>query len=137
MTAGSTSALVGNPPNTQRDYYIVRGMDRTYGLSSADPNDGFTYLATEPSGYVHETKSVQVIVGLVILMLTILIPTVTRLVLRASNPAMEFGSDDWTIILAAVSFQGFALFLPWSKKLEIMLICILSALVSFTRSSTS
>ncbi|KAJ4392198.1 hypothetical protein N0V93_005823 [Gnomoniopsis smithogilvyi] len=101
MAANSTSAFVGNPPNTERDYYIVRGMDRTYGASSADPADGFTYLAAAPSDYVHETKSVQVIIGLVIMMVTILIPTVARLVLRASNPAMEFGSDDWAIILAA------------------------------------
>lgn len=109
MATNNTSALVGKPPNTQRDYYIVRGMDRSYGLNNADPNDGFTLLAAEPSGYVHETKSAQVIVGLVIIMLMILIPTVSRLVLRASSPAMQFGSDDWAIISAAVSFPAFDL----------------------------
>lgn len=109
MSENTTSALVGNPPNTQQDFYIIRGLDRSYELNISDPNDGWTYFAAEPSGYVHETKQTQVIVGLVIMILTVLIPTATRVILRASNPAMQFGSDDWAIILAAVSFQGLAL----------------------------
>lgn len=112
MATNTTSALFGDPPNTKRDYYIIRGIDRTYGLGSSDPNDGFTYFASEPPGYVHETKSSSILAGLVIMILTILIPTVTRLVLRASIPAMSFGSDDWAIILAAVSFSLFSL-LPY------------------------
>lgn len=118
MATNTTSALFGNPPNTERDYYIIRGLDRTYGLDSSDPNDGFTYFASEPSGYVHETKSASILAGLVIMILTILIPTVTRLVLRASIPAMSFGSDDWAIILAAVSFLFIFHFVPFSLRSE-------------------
>lgn len=106
MANNTTSALFGDPPNTKRDYYIIRGMERSYGLSSADPNDGFTYFASEPAGYVHETKIASIMAGLVIMILAILIPTVTRLALRASIPAMSFGSDDWAIILAAVSYHN-------------------------------
>lgn len=106
MADNATSALFGDPPNTQRDYYIIRGMERSYGVSNADPNGGFTYFASAPAGYVHETKTVSILAGLVIMILAILIPTVTRLALRASIPAMSFGSDDWAIILAAVSFHN-------------------------------
>lgn len=40
---------------------------------------------------------------MVIMILAIIIPTVTRLALRLSKRQMEFGSDDWAIIAAAVS----------------------------------
>lgn len=122
MSGKTTSALVGNPPNNQRDYYIVRGLNRSYGLDNADPNDGFTYFAAKPVGYVHETKTVQALVGVVIMMLTILIPTIARVMLRVFNPGMEFGSDDWAIIVAAVSVQNLTLFLAHVRDTALSLL---------------
>lgn len=104
MSNNTTSAFLGSPPNTLQDYYIIRGLYRVYGLGDADPNVGSSLFPKQPANYVHETKTTELYFGLVMIILSVLITTIPRLVLRASNPGMVFGSDDWAIIVAAVSF---------------------------------
>lgn len=64
---------------------------------------GYFFAARPPPDYVHESRRAGVQIGLVIVMLTIIIPTTIRLVLRARHERMHFGSDDWAILAAAVS----------------------------------
>lgn len=105
-TTTASSAILGTSPNTQQDYYIVRGLLREYGLASAvDPAEGFPLFPQAPPGYTHESKRPQIIVALVFIILVILLPTIARLVTRARNLQMIWGSDDWAIILAAVSLS--------------------------------
>lgn len=103
MSDNIKSAFLGDPPNTDRDYYIIRGLYRLYGIEDADPNVGIPFFPQTPPGYVHEKKTTQILVGLVVIIIVILATTVPRVVLRASTPGMIFGSDDWAIIVAAVS----------------------------------
>lgn len=102
--ANSTSAFVGKPPNTQDDYYIVRGFLRGVGLGKVDPALGYTRAAKPPSDdYTYTSKTPGIITGLSIVIAAIVAATGARLYLRASTQQMRFGADDWATIAAAVS----------------------------------
>lgn len=103
MSDNTTSAFLGREPNTLDDYYIIKGIYRAYGLDSYNATKGWTTSPSAPAGYVHETEQPAIIAGMVIVMLVIACTTGTRLVLRARSKNVAFGSDDWTIWLAAVS----------------------------------
>lgn len=98
----ASSAFVGDPPNTQRDWYIVRGLLRVVGMSDVDPAEGYLPAAAVRTDGAYATKRPGVIAGLVVVLLTILGVTGARLALRASVSQMRFGVDDWATIAAAV-----------------------------------
>ncbi|KAK8113642.1 hypothetical protein PG999_005711 [Apiospora kogelbergensis] len=96
------SAFVGQPPNTERDYYIVKGFLRAAGLENVDPALGYIRAAQPPnSGYVYTSKSPGIIAGLIIIIVAITVATVSRLALRVSMTQLRFGADDWACIAAA------------------------------------
>lgn len=98
-----TSAFVGEPPSTQNDYFIVKGLFRMAGMTTANPMTGYSLVAKQPPDYSHETKLPGVLAGLVFVILAIVAPTVARAWLRLrKGSVMQFGCDDWTIIVAAV-----------------------------------
>lgn len=96
-----SSAFVGLAPNTERDWYIVRGLLRAVGMPNADPAYGYV-LAPKNAGDVYTSKRPAVITGLIIVLVAITCVTGTRLALRASMSQMRFGIDDWATIAAAV-----------------------------------
>lgn len=105
----NSSAILGNPPNNQDDFFIVRGIFRSVGLFSANASRGWITVPKEPAGYVYETKQPGIIAGMVVVILLISIVTATRLALRYYSAKMVFGSDDWVILAAAVSLPQNAL----------------------------
>lgn len=96
-----SSGFVGLAPNTERDWYIVRGLLRAVGMPNADPADGYV-LAPKDTGDDYTSKRPGVITGLIIVLVAITTVTGTRLALRASMSQMRFGIDDWATIAAAV-----------------------------------
>lgn len=94
------SAFIGQPPNTQRDWYIVRGFLRLVGLPDTDPALGYV-LAAEDNGANDGSKRPAVIGGLITCLVAISTVTFARLGLRASMSQMRFGLDDWATIAAA------------------------------------
>ncbi|KAF9874302.1 integral membrane protein [Colletotrichum karsti] len=97
------SAFVGQPPATQHDYYIVKGLFRMIGMNSANPMMGYFLSAKPPPDYVHETRLPSVLTGLIFVVLAIVVPTVGRVILRLRiGSSMQFGWDDWIIIVAAL-----------------------------------
>lgn len=98
------SAFVGQPPATQHDYYVVKGLLRMVGMAEANPMMGYFLAAKPPPGYVHETRLPGVLTGLIFVLLAILVPTAARIGLRLRRgSSMQFGWDDWAISVAAVS----------------------------------
>ncbi|KAK0371788.1 hypothetical protein CLIM01_10867 [Colletotrichum limetticola] len=98
-----TSAFVGEPPSTQNDYFIVKGLFRMAGMTTANPMTGYSLVAKQPPDYSHETKLPGVLAGLVFVILAVVAPTVARAWLRLRRGSvMQFGWDDWTIIVAAL-----------------------------------
>ncbi|KAH7039625.1 uncharacterized protein B0I36DRAFT_357028 [Microdochium trichocladiopsis] len=102
MSGNTTSATLGRPPNTLDDYYTIRALLRDFGLDKLDPNDGYVLVGPRPPGLPFENKQAGIIVGMVIMMLIIILPTGARLRLRATKQQMVWGPDDWAILLAAV-----------------------------------
>lgn len=94
------SAIIGQPPNTQRDWYIVRGFLRLVGLGDTDPALGYV-LAAKDTGDNDGSKRPAVIAGLITCLVAISSVTIARLGLRASMSQMRFGTDDWATIAAA------------------------------------
>lgn len=99
---GHDSALMGEKPKNQDDWYIIHGIYRAYGID-ADPDDGYLYAPSAPDGYVHESKQAGIIAGMAVVIAVILIPTVARLIVKARSRQAILGADDWTIMVAAVS----------------------------------
>ncbi|KAK9770269.1 hypothetical protein AB5N19_07723 [Seiridium cardinale] len=100
--SNSTSAFIGQPPNTERDYYIVRGFLRGVGLATVDPALGYTRAAQKPyDDFTYTSKTPGIIVGLSIVIIAIVAATSARLFLRAAMSQMRFGTDDWATIVAA------------------------------------
>ncbi|KAK7923213.1 hypothetical protein PG985_007284 [Apiospora marii] len=96
------SAFVGQPPNTERDYYIVKGFLRGARLDDADPAMGYVLAAQPPHpGYEYTSKQPGIIAGLIIIIVAITVATVSRLALRVSMTQLRFGADDWASIAAA------------------------------------
>ncbi|TEA21426.1 hypothetical protein C8034_v004291 [Colletotrichum sidae] len=102
LPVAGQSAFVGQPPATQHDYYIVKGLFRMTGMVDANPMLGYFLSAKAPEGYVHETRLPNVLTGLIFVVLAIVVPTVGRVALRCRGSNMRFGWDDWTIIVAAL-----------------------------------
>lgn len=98
-----TSAFYGQPPNTVRDANIVQGTFWVdFKLNTLDPNGGIPFAPVPPPGYEHEDKQAAIIVGMVLVILAITVPTVARIVARFRSTEMRLGLDDYTIVLAAV-----------------------------------
>ena len=97
------SALYGKPPNSERDYEIVRGLLYSYGFPlSTDPGLGVPTRQHAPPGYRFETRGPGVIAGLVVAILLSFLITGTRLLLRSCRKDLRWGLDDWVIIPAVV-----------------------------------
>lgn len=97
------SAFVGEPPATEDDLNIVRGILRMYGLGNVDPSLGLTFSIQRPKNPPDESKQPGILAGMIIVILAIVVPTVARIIIRLRGSRTQFGPDDWAIICAAVS----------------------------------
>ncbi|KAF6806813.1 integral membrane protein [Colletotrichum musicola] len=102
MSNSTGSAKIGKPPSNIRDYNIIRGIYRQYGLTTLDPSLGYVFAAKEPANAVHESKQAAIIAGMVIVMLAIIVPTTARLVVKSRGAQTKFGWDDWVIVAASI-----------------------------------
>lgn len=94
------SAFIGQPPNTERDWFIVRGLLRLVGMGDIDPALGYI-LAAKDTGENDGSKRPAVIGGLIACLVVISCVTIARLALRTSMTSMRVGKDDWATIAAA------------------------------------
>ncbi|KAF2087649.1 hypothetical protein K490DRAFT_73584 [Saccharata proteae CBS 121410] len=95
------SAHVGQPPNTDDDYWIVKGMYRDFGDDEADPSIGYALVPSRPASHIHEDKQAGIILAMTIVMSIMVFITGLRLGLRVSRPCLRFGEDDWVLIPGA------------------------------------
>lgn len=97
------SALVGEPPATDDDFYIVRGVLRTYGLDNLNASAGLMFSIQRPENPPDESKKPAILAGMILVILAIVVPTVARVIIRLKGARTQFGADDLAIIAAAVS----------------------------------
>ena len=98
------SALIGQPPLTDDDYWIVRGMLLVAGLENVDPHEGAKLPPARPPPDVYhfETRGPAILAGCAVSIALMLLFTGTRLVVRCTERSLHFGRDDWFIIPACV-----------------------------------
>ncbi|KAF2145321.1 uncharacterized protein K452DRAFT_220412 [Aplosporella prunicola CBS 121167] len=98
-----SSALIGSPPETQNDYWIVEGMLRAVHMDTrADPGKGYNFLPKQPQGYEYEDRKTATIIGMSFVMFIMIIATGTRLSVRLFRSGLRWGSDDWMLIPGAI-----------------------------------
>ncbi|KAK2016984.1 hypothetical protein LZ32DRAFT_625980 [Colletotrichum eremochloae] len=102
MPNTTTSAKIGKPPNNTRDYNIIRGIYRHYGITTLDPSLGYALAAKPPENAVHESKQPAIIADMVIVMMAITFPVAARLWVRGRGTQTKTGWDDWALCVAAV-----------------------------------
>ena len=97
----SGSALYGQPPNTEEDLWIVKGLLRTAGLDT-DPRLGVPVDPPRPANYHFQTRGPQLVISMSCMISLVILITGIRLALRKFVAPLRFGLDDWMIIPAAV-----------------------------------
>lgn len=110
------SALIGEPPLTDDDTTIVRGL-QMWGLSVMKlegklhgptpllhPEKGFKTppFRPPPGEYHFETRRPRFLAGACVAIIVMVFITGTRLAIRARSPKLHFGKDDWLIIYGVV-----------------------------------
>jgi hypothetical protein len=102
IPSGTISALIGTPPQTEKDYYIVKYLLTAFGAKT-DPLLGAIIPPLRPDNYVYETRQPFIIAGMSVSIAIMILVTGTRLFTRLYVKGLQFGLDDLTIIPAAVS----------------------------------
>lgn len=94
------SALVGQPPATEEDFFIVRGALRMAHLLDSDDmvKKGISSVKMPP-GAAHDSRQGTIIAQMAVTIALISLITITRLLLRAFKRDLKWGLDDWAIIL--------------------------------------
>lgn len=97
------SALIGSPPATQDDYWIVKGMlNAVHMANKTDADNGYTFLPKRPAGYEYEDKQTGIIIGMSICIFVMFFVSGARLGLRLFRTGLRWGADDWVLIPGAV-----------------------------------
>ncbi|KAK0609383.1 hypothetical protein DIS24_g12324 [Lasiodiplodia hormozganensis] len=102
---GSTSgsALIGSPPASNIDYWIVKGMLRAVHMDGKfDADKGYNLLPKRPEGYQYEEKRTSIIAGMSVCIFVMATVTVARLALRLFRTGLRWGADDWMLIPGAI-----------------------------------
>lgn len=97
------SALIGQPPNNELDYIIVKGIFRRLGIKGHDPSEGAHIPPFRPANYQHETRAPGIIAANCVCIVLALLFTGSRVLIRALYRGLRWGWDDWFIILGTVS----------------------------------
>lgn len=103
-----SSALIGQPPNNQDDYWIIKGLERLVKIPDGivDPSQGFPMQLQPPPNYKYETRGPGMVAGVSVAIVFVILITSTRLGLRAFRKDLKWGLDDWLIIPAAIGAIG-------------------------------
>lgn len=104
----ASSALFGQPPNTEDDYWIARGILCALGLFKLDAHKGVGIFPHRPppDRYHYETKGPGIIAGVSVSMAIMIAITGARLGLWYFKKRLIWGWDDWLIIPGVVGNSG-------------------------------
>lgn len=97
----SDSAVLGQPPSTEDDYYIVKAIMQQFHLQGMDPAKGMS-LGPPPLNIQSDTRGPQIIASSTVFIVLIIFITGSRLSIRAFHPKVKWGWDDWVILAGAV-----------------------------------
>lgn len=100
------SALIGMPPATESDYWIVRSFQIAAGIpaENVDPSKGaiFPPFRPPPDQYVFETRGPEMVTGASVAIGIMTFFTITRILLRSFKRGLQWGADDFLIVPGVV-----------------------------------
>ena len=96
------SAVIGQPPNTNNDYYIVKALLRKFHLER-DPAKGVSF-GPPPPNLNHDSRGPQILAGSIVFLILSTLVTGSRLLIRGLYNQVKWGLDDWFIIPALVCY---------------------------------
>ncbi|KAI9794752.1 MAG: hypothetical protein M1835_006383 [Candelina submexicana] len=99
------SAYIGQPPQTDEDYWVVRNFLHLQGKTNADPTKGVKIPPAKPPPNVYhfESRAPGIITGSAMTIVIMVFITVSRLIVRwRRKSGQKFGADDWMIIPALI-----------------------------------
>lgn len=97
------SALIGQPPANQNDYWIVLGIMRKIGLENLDPAKGILLPPPRPINDHYRSRGPGIIAANSVCIFLIIFFTGSRLFIRGLYRSLQWGWDDWIISVAMVS----------------------------------
>ncbi|APA15264.1 hypothetical protein sscle_14g100340 [Sclerotinia sclerotiorum 1980 UF-70] len=97
IPTGTISALIGHPPNTTNDYYIVAYLNNAFGRKIS-PMKGITIPPLSPPDYVFESRSTSLLIAMSVSIFFMFSFTVLRLLIRLLNRGLVLGLDDLFIV---------------------------------------
>ncbi|CAD6445113.1 1d81be43-b448-4a37-9b05-cc6433123aa6 [Sclerotinia trifoliorum] len=97
LPTGTISALIGHPPNTTNDYYIVAYLNSAFGRETS-PMKGIIIPPLAPPDYVFESRSTSLLIAMSISIFFMFSFTLLRLLIRLLNRGLVLGLDDLFIV---------------------------------------
>ncbi|KAG9858161.1 hypothetical protein KCU68_g806, partial [Aureobasidium melanogenum] len=94
----SHSAYLGQPPATENDFYLIKGMYRAAYAFNKDSSKGYLFVPRKPADYEYNDKQASIIVGMVVAIVVMLSTTILRLALRHFKTGVRWGLDDWVLL---------------------------------------
>ena len=92
------SALYGQPPATENDFWIVKGLLYNMG-SDADPANGIPEAQVPRLN--HDNRSGSIVAGAALAIFFIVTITAARVIARKTMSSASLGWDDTLIVVAA------------------------------------
>lgn len=124
LPTGTVSALIGNPPNTTKDYFIAKFILLALGKNT-DPSLGAFIPPARPADYVFQTRGPKIIVSMSIAIAVMITITGLRLGVRVLRRGLMVGWDDVFIVPGVVSFF-FAVPLFFNDRFTLVCLCLLT-----------
>ncbi|KAF6217939.1 hypothetical protein HO133_006351 [Letharia lupina] len=99
------SALFGQPPNNQDDWFIIRGFARSLGIPDGvlNPSHGFPSPLQRPPNSPYVSRGPSMIASTAVAMALVILITAARLGLRYFRRDLKVGYDDFVIVPAALA----------------------------------
>ncbi|KAA8563861.1 hypothetical protein MFRU_036g00420 [Monilinia fructicola] len=101
IPTGTISALIGQPPNTTDDFYIVAYLLIAFGKKTS-PLEGALIPPLAPPGYVFESRATSILIGMSVSIFLMFTFTLVRLLIRFLNRGLQLGLDDLFIVPGAI-----------------------------------
>ncbi|KAH0011101.1 hypothetical protein KCU78_g10138, partial [Aureobasidium melanogenum] len=97
----SHSAFLGQPPATQDDFYIIKGMYRAAYASNKDPSKGYLFVPRKPADYEYNDKQASIIVGMAMAIVVMLSGMMSELAQKSISRDITYGYKSllaWTVV---------------------------------------
>ena len=98
---------MGQPPATERDYTIVKGILASFGLDHVNPAKGIR-TAPPPDPRPMDSHAGRIVASCVMAVFFVFLITTIRVAAKIRTKSSRLGWDDWFIIFASLAFFSYA-----------------------------